>query len=107
MKKIKKLIKELFRPQWEHLTRNVYVDAYSQGTHHAYRQAHRDLYAVLVEKKAEVVSIRESAKNKTTRTGADGMILGYDVALSAVKAQCKSLGIKLIEPVADSEEQPY
>lgn len=107
MKKLKKLIKELFRPTWEKLTRTVYVDAYAQGTHHAYRQAHRDLYAVLVEKKAEVVSIRESAKNKTTRTGADGMILGYDVALSAIREQCKALGIKVIEPKADTQEPAF
>lgn len=107
MKKLKKLIKELFRPYWQHLTRNVYVDAYSQGTFHAYRQAHRDLYAVLIEKKAEVVSIRESAKNKTTKTGADGMILGYDVALGAVREQLKALGIKVIEPKADAQEPAF
>lgn len=107
MKKLKQLITELFEPYWQKLTRNVYVDAYSQGTWHAYRQAHRDLYAVLVEKKAEVTAIRDSAKNKTTRTGADGMILGYDVALSAVKAQCKSLGIKVSEPKADREEPAF
>lgn len=100
--RIIKAIKSFFAPYWQHLTRNVYRDAWLNGMDTGYLEAHRDLLELLLDKRADVVAVRDSAKDNSTKAGGDGMILGFELALGAVGDQLKDLQKTNLDPVEEA-----
>lgn len=86
------VIRDLIEQLWSRITLSRWTDGFGLGLSLGESKAWRAALELVNQKQADVSAFRETAKNQSTRDAADGMQMGYSMALEAIRAEVKRQG---------------
>ncbi len=90
---------------WSRLTLERWTNGFDLGHSLAERRAWREALEVLTAKASEAAAFQQTAKNKETRAAADGMVLGYQMAVEALRAEIATRDLGLIPFTAEFDKE--
>lgn len=85
-------IRDHIEQLWSHITLPRWTDGFGLGLSVGESKAWRAALDLVSQKQADVSAFRATAKNQSTRDAADGMQMGYNMALEAIRAEVKRQG---------------
>lgn len=95
-------IRDHFEQLWSRITLSRWTDGFGLGLSVGESKAWRAALELVNQKQADVAAFRATAKNQSTRDAADGMQMGYDMALEAIRAEVKRQGIYVWQDTDDA-----
>lgn len=87
------IIRDHLEQLWSKITLGRWTEGFGLGLSVGESKAWRAALELVNQQEAEVSAFRATAKNQSTRDAADGMQLGYNMALEAIRAEVKRQGI--------------